>query len=364
MLPSAALASAQEGPPPSHHNEQHPPHHQEGDATALSAPHTSKQAQLTSHYVDLSDYHPTLLASAIAAVVRPRSARLTALALPAPTVRVSTAPRNYQEDIPITRPDDWKKSMNHEINSITTMALFVWVNVPELRRGNESEVIQQTAWAFAAQHEDGNIIKREAGVIVRGNLLNTGETYAYDYLPPGCGRKDRAWHPVEALYDLPQASKAWFLCFSSFLHDFGFIGSEPGGVIHLHRETCINNDILTTSHVTESKPRRLPCTLNTNFHNRAVTYRAQSGGRSMLAAMAAAVAVAGGRPLLARARAGAGAGVGPGVPQTALRAAGSSGSAAGGEASGDIAAAQRLEALQRNLEAYRRAYFAEGKPLV
>eukprot|EP00873_Tetraselmis_striata_P004830 jgi/Tetstr1/425094/TSEL_015558.t1 len=272
MLPSAALASAQEGPPPSHHNEQHPPHHQEGDATALSAPHTSKHAQLTSHYVDLSDYHPTLVASAIAAVVRPRSARLTALALPAPTVRVSTAPRNYQEDIPSTHPDDWKKSMNHEINSISTMALFVWVNVPELRRGNESEVIQQTAWAFAAQHEDGNIIKREAGVIVRGNLLNTGETYAYDYLPPGCGRKDRAWHPVEALYDLPQASKAWFMCFSSFLHDFGFIGSEPGGVIHLHRETCIN-DILTTSHVTESKPRRLPCTPNTNFHNPAVTYR-------------------------------------------------------------------------------------------
>eukprot|EP00873_Tetraselmis_striata_P035467 jgi/Tetstr1/455731/TSEL_042530.t1 len=56
-------------------------------------------------------------------------------------------------------------------------------------------------------HEDGNIIKREAVVIVRGNLLTTGETYAYDYLPLGCGRKDRAWHPVEALYDLPQASK-------------------------------------------------------------------------------------------------------------------------------------------------------------
>eukprot|EP00873_Tetraselmis_striata_P004028 jgi/Tetstr1/424292/TSEL_014860.t1 len=106
MLPSAALASPQEGPPPPHHTEQHPPHHQEGDATALSAPHTSKQAQLTSHYVDLSDYHPTLVASVIAAVVRPRSARLTALALPAPTVRVSTAPRNYHEDISSTRPDD------------------------------------------------------------------------------------------------------------------------------------------------------------------------------------------------------------------------------------------------------------------
>eukprot|EP00873_Tetraselmis_striata_P044163 jgi/Tetstr1/464427/TSEL_009219.t1 len=106
MLPSAALASPQEGPPPPHHTEQHPPHHQEGDATALSAPHTSKQAQLTSHYVDLSDYHPTLVASVIAAVVRPRSTRLTALALPAPTVRVSTAPRNYHEDISSTRPDD------------------------------------------------------------------------------------------------------------------------------------------------------------------------------------------------------------------------------------------------------------------
>eukprot|EP00873_Tetraselmis_striata_P016078 jgi/Tetstr1/436342/TSEL_025179.t1 len=171
--------------------------------------------------------------------------------------------------------------MNHEINSITTMALFVWVHVPEFRRDNESAVIRQTAWAFAAQHEDGNIIKREAGVIVRGNLLTTGETYAYDYLPLGCGRKDRAWHPIEALYDLPQASKAWFLCFSSLLHDFGFIGSEPGGVIHLHRETCIN-DIPTTSHVTESKPRRLPCTLNTNFHNHAVTYRAQKYGTQLL----------------------------------------------------------------------------------
>eukprot|EP00873_Tetraselmis_striata_P044162 jgi/Tetstr1/464426/TSEL_009218.t1 len=153
------------------------------------------------------------------------------------------------------------------------MALFVWINVPEFRCDNESAVIQRTAWAFAAQHEDGNI-KRAAGVIVRGNLLTTSETYAYDYLPLGCGRKDRAWHPVEALYDLPQASKAWFLCFSSFLHDFGFISSKPGSVIHLHRETCIV-DILTTFHMTESKPRRLPCTLNANFHNTAVTYRAQ-----------------------------------------------------------------------------------------
>eukprot|EP00873_Tetraselmis_striata_P008363 jgi/Tetstr1/428627/TSEL_018616.t1 len=154
------------------------------------------------------------------------------------------------------------------------MALVAWVNVPEFRRDNESAVIQRTAWVFAAQHEDGNIIKRETGVIVRGNLLTTGETYAYDYLPLGCGRKDRAWHPVEALYDLPHASKAWFLCFSSFLHDFGFIGSKPGGVNHLHRETCII-DILTTFHMTESKPRRLLCTLNTNFHNIAVTHRAQ-----------------------------------------------------------------------------------------
>eukprot|EP00873_Tetraselmis_striata_P036145 jgi/Tetstr1/456409/TSEL_043143.t1 len=157
----------------------------EGDATALPAPHTNKHAQLPSHYVDFSDYHPTLVASAIAAVVRPHSARLTALALPAPTVRVSTAPRTYHEDICSTRPDDWKTSMNHEINSIATMALFVWVNVPELRRNNKSAVIQQMAWAFAAQHKDGNIIRREAGVIVRGNLFTTGETYndAKTYAP-------------------------------------------------------------------------------------------------------------------------------------------------------------------------------------
>eukprot|EP00873_Tetraselmis_striata_P035405 jgi/Tetstr1/455669/TSEL_042480.t1 len=245
-------------------------------------PSGQKEAQLTSHYVDLSDYHPTLVASAIAAVVRPRSARLTALALLSPTVRVSTAPRIYHEDISSTRPDDWTKSMNHEINSITTMALFVWVNVPELRRDNESQVIQQTAWAFAAQHEDGDI-KREAGVIVRGNLLTTGQTYAYDYLPLGCGRKVRAWHPVEALYNLPQESKAWFLSFSFFLHDFSFIGSEPGGVIHLHRETCII-DILTTFHMTESKPRRRLCSLNTNFHNTAITYR-QEGVRVAHAAI-------------------------------------------------------------------------------
>eukprot|EP00873_Tetraselmis_striata_P013320 jgi/Tetstr1/433584/TSEL_022851.t1 len=200
------------------------------------------------------------------------------------------------------------------------MAHFVWVNVPELRRNNESAVIQQTAWAFAVQHEDGNIIKREARVVVRGDQLTAGENYddtkTYapvmsfialrtaialavqltrelyqldascvllnadrnaddnDYLPLGCGRKNRAWTPVEALYDLPQAPKAWFMWTSSFPRDFAFIRSEPGGVIHLHRETCIN-DILTTFHMTESKPRRLPCTLNTNFHNPAVTYHAQ-----------------------------------------------------------------------------------------
>eukprot|EP00873_Tetraselmis_striata_P005498 jgi/Tetstr1/425762/TSEL_016181.t1 len=222
MLPLAALASPQEGPPPPHHTE-----------------HTLR-------------------------TIRRGTPRHV------PTVRVSTAPRNYQEDISSTRPDDWKKSVNHEINSIITMALFVWVNVPEFRRDNESAVILRTAWAFAAQHEDGNIIKRETGVIVRGNLLTARETYAYDYLPLGCGRKDRAWHPVEALYDLPQASKAWFLCFSSFLHDFGFISLKPGSMIHLHRETCII-DILTTFHMTESKPRRMPCTLNTNVHNTAVT---------------------------------------------------------------------------------------------
>eukprot|EP00873_Tetraselmis_striata_P016292 jgi/Tetstr1/436556/TSEL_002710.t1 len=69
--PSAALASAHEGPPPPHHNEQHLPRHREGDATSLPAPHFSGSAQLPSPYIDLSDYHPTLVASAIAEVVRP-----------------------------------------------------------------------------------------------------------------------------------------------------------------------------------------------------------------------------------------------------------------------------------------------------
>eukprot|EP00873_Tetraselmis_striata_P001865 jgi/Tetstr1/422129/TSEL_012984.t1 len=110
---------------------------------------------------------------------------MAALALPSPTVRVSAAPRTHREDISSTHPDDWKTSVNHELNSIITMALFVWVDVPELRRNNESAVIHQTAGAFAAQHEDGNITKREAGVIVRGNLLTTGETYndAKTYAP-------------------------------------------------------------------------------------------------------------------------------------------------------------------------------------
>eukprot|EP00873_Tetraselmis_striata_P006952 jgi/Tetstr1/427216/TSEL_017404.t1 len=206
-----------------------------------------------------SDYHPTLVASAIAEVVRPYSAQMVALALPSPTVRVSKAPRNYKEAISSNHPDDWKPSMDPE-------------------------------------------------------------------------RTIHAWNLVKALYGLPQAHKAWFLRFSSFLREFGFIISEcdpgvwtllaadgsllailcvyvdeimlatspsyniqgrfqtslfttfdattdglctwligmaidrkPGGVIHLHQEKYIN-DILTTFNMTECKPRRLPCTPDTDFH--------------------------------------------------------------------------------------------------
>eukprot|EP00873_Tetraselmis_striata_P016293 jgi/Tetstr1/436557/TSEL_002711.t1 len=41
---------------------------------------------------------------------------------------------------------------------------------------------------------------------------------------------------------------------------------KPGGVVHLHQEKYIN-DILTTFNMTECKPRRLPCTPDTDFHD-------------------------------------------------------------------------------------------------
>eukprot|EP00873_Tetraselmis_striata_P023550 jgi/Tetstr1/443814/TSEL_003268.t1 len=285
MPPSAALASAQEGPPPPRQDEQYLPRHQEGDATALPDPHISGSAQLTSPYFDLSDYHPTLVASAIAEVVRPYSAQMAALALPlalalpAPTVRVSKAPRNYKVAISSNHPDDWKHSMDREISFITKMETFVWISVPELRRNNPSAIIMPTAWAFAdTQDKDGSLIKRKVRVDVRGDQLTAGENYddtktyalvasfialrttialaiqldwelsqfdvtyalhtanlAEDVLvypppPPGYSRKDQAWKLVKALYGLPRAPKAWLLRFSPFLRDFGFISSEcdPG----------------------------------------------------------------------------------------------------------------------------------------
>eukprot|EP00873_Tetraselmis_striata_P041761 jgi/Tetstr1/462025/TSEL_007096.t1 len=71
---------------------------------------------MTGRKPDLTDLHPS--------------------ALPAPTVRVSKAPRNYKEAISSNHPDDWKQSMDREIASITKMETFVWVSVPELRRDN------------------------------------------------------------------------------------------------------------------------------------------------------------------------------------------------------------------------------------
>eukprot|EP00873_Tetraselmis_striata_P010888 jgi/Tetstr1/431152/TSEL_020864.t1 len=278
MPPSAALASAQEGPPPPQPEGTYLPRHQEVDATALPTPHSSGSAHISSPYVDLSDYHPKLVASAIAEVVRPYPAQMAALALPAPTVRVSKAPRNYKEAISSNHPDDWKQSMDREIASITKMETFVWISIPELRRDNPSAIIIQTAWAFAEkQDKDGNLTKRKARVVVRGDQLTAGENYddtktyapvvsfialrttialavqldwelyqfdvtcaflnanldedVYVYPPPpGYGRKDQAWKLIKALYGLPQAPKAWFLRFSSFLRDFGFVSSEcdPG----------------------------------------------------------------------------------------------------------------------------------------
>eukprot|EP00873_Tetraselmis_striata_P003045 jgi/Tetstr1/423309/TSEL_014007.t1 len=240
------------------------------------------------------DYYPTLMASAIAAVVRPYSAQMAALALQSPTVRVSKAPRNYSEAI----------SSNHPMIAI----------------------IIQTAWAFAEKHDkDGNLVKRKARVVFRGDQLTAGENYddTKTYAPV-------AWKLVKALYGLPQAPKA---CLSSFLRDFGFISSEcdpgvwtllaadgyllailcvyvdesmlatspssniqgrfqtsffttfdattdglctwllgmaidrkPRGVIHLHQEKYIN-EIGTTFNMTECKPCRLPCTPDTVFHD-------------------------------------------------------------------------------------------------
>eukprot|EP00873_Tetraselmis_striata_P029447 jgi/Tetstr1/449711/TSEL_036779.t1 len=167
-----------EDPPPPQQDEQYLPRHQEGDATALPAPHISGSAQLPSPYFDLSDYHPTVMAFAIAEVVRSYSAQVAALALPAPTVRVSKAQRKYKEAISSNHPDDSKRSMDREIASITKMATFAWISVPELRRNNPSAIIIHTAWAFADTHnKNGNLIKRKARVVVRGDQLTVGESY-------------------------------------------------------------------------------------------------------------------------------------------------------------------------------------------
>eukprot|EP00873_Tetraselmis_striata_P024435 jgi/Tetstr1/444699/TSEL_032547.t1 len=151
---------------------------EEGDATALPAPHSSGSAHLPSSYVDLGDYHPALVASAIAEAVRPYPTQMAALALPAPTVRVSKAPRNYEEAISNNHPDDCKQPMDREITYITKMETFVWISVPKLRHDNPPAIIIQTAWAFAEKHDkEGNLIKRKARVVVRGDQLTAGENY-------------------------------------------------------------------------------------------------------------------------------------------------------------------------------------------
>eukprot|EP00873_Tetraselmis_striata_P023931 jgi/Tetstr1/444195/TSEL_032089.t1 len=270
-------------------------HHEDSAGYRIYNPATKRETVT-------SDYHPTLVASAIAEVVRPYSAQMAALALPAPTVRASKAPRNYKEAISRNHPDDWKQSMDRPI-------------------------IIQTAWAFAEKHDkDGNLIKRKAGVVVRGDQLTAGENYdaaktyapvvsfialrttialavqlewqlhqfdvtcaflnanldedvyVYPPPPPGYSRKDQAWK-LKALYGLPQAPKAWFLRFSSFLRDFGFISLEcdPGVWTLLAADgsllaiLCVYEkyiyDILTTFNMTECKPRRLPFTPDTDFHD-------------------------------------------------------------------------------------------------
>eukprot|EP00873_Tetraselmis_striata_P009960 jgi/Tetstr1/430224/TSEL_020053.t1 len=103
---------------------------------------------------------------------------MAALALQAPTARVSKAPRNYKEAISSNHPKDREQSMDREIDSITKMETFVWISVPELRRDSPSAIIIQTAWAFAEKHDkDGKLITRKARVVVRGDQLTAGENY-------------------------------------------------------------------------------------------------------------------------------------------------------------------------------------------
>eukprot|EP00873_Tetraselmis_striata_P046150 jgi/Tetstr1/466414/TSEL_010942.t1 len=103
---------------------------------------------------------------------------MAALALPASTLRVSKAPRNYKEAVSNNHPDDLKQSMGREIASITKLETSVWISVLELRRNNQSTIIIQTAWAFADTHDkDGNLIKSKARVVVRGDQLTAGENY-------------------------------------------------------------------------------------------------------------------------------------------------------------------------------------------
>eukprot|EP00873_Tetraselmis_striata_P042899 jgi/Tetstr1/463163/TSEL_008097.t1 len=145
------------------------------------------------------------------------------------------APRNYKGATTSNYRDDWKQSMDREIASISKMETFVWISVPELRRNNPSAIIIQTAWAFAEKHDkDVNLIKRKARVVVRGDQLIAGDNYddTKTYAPVA---RFIALRTTIALafqldWELYQTPKAWFLRFSSFLHDFGLINSEcdPG----------------------------------------------------------------------------------------------------------------------------------------
>eukprot|EP00873_Tetraselmis_striata_P015601 jgi/Tetstr1/435865/TSEL_024753.t1 len=147
---------------------------------------------------------------------------------------MSKAPRNYKEAISSNHPDDWKQSMDREIASITKMETFVWISVPELRRNNPSAIIILTAWAFADTHDkDGNLIKRKARVVVRGDQLPAGENY----------NDTKTYAPVASFIALRTtialavnssgsytSAQGMVYALSSFLRDFGFISFEcdPG----------------------------------------------------------------------------------------------------------------------------------------
>eukprot|EP00873_Tetraselmis_striata_P040234 jgi/Tetstr1/460498/TSEL_005757.t1 len=207
--------------------------------------------------------------------------------------------------------------MDREIASITKMETFVWISIPDLRRDNPLAIIIQTAWAFAEkQDKDGNLIKRKARVVVRGDQLTAGENYddTKTYAPVVSFIALRTtialavqldWElyqfDVTCVWTLLAVDKSLLAILCVYVDDIMLAASpssdirerfqtslfstfdattdglctwllgmaidrKPGGVLHLHQEKYIN-DILTTFNMAACAPRRLPCTPDTDFHD-------------------------------------------------------------------------------------------------